>query len=486
MKRLTFVACITLCMLWAGVMQANDEFSAGFAKGSTFSENKDQEPKSSKSRTPTTQVYPGPVISEVTRKSQRPFPRPDETVRVQFKATQGTETVDPSTAIVRFRVNGGAATTIEALHLGGNIYTAELPAQEADDVVSFEPEVRDVKGMVSLDNNDSYYYRVLNREATIADVREPFYLDGASAYEGFTVTVSGVVTIAAANLPNPTQQQPIMTLQSADFQEYGAISILSDAELAQYNPGDEITVIGTVDHLGDVTVLRDVLFSELISSGNQIAPLNKSIYDVTGTDENGFNLAERYESMFVQIENLQRFNSIEEVRQIGVIIGGPRGVGPGGLDSRFEIDLRFGAFLDQSSETQLFNFSDGIGVYGHVQGVIFSGPSETSLIPRTDEDFGEMTVTRAADEELAVLWLSTAPNPSTDIVKVSYHLAAAGHISVDVYNMQGTHVAALMDATVNAGVGMHEFDIRALPVGNYYVVLKTSGQACTHVMTVLR
>jgi hypothetical protein len=78
------------------------------------------------------------------------------------------------------------------------------------------------------------------------------------------------------------------------------------------------------------------------------------------------------------------------------------------------------------------------------------------------------------------------PNPFNPSTTISYALNTAAHISLDVYDITGRHVATLVNGMKSAGSYSVTFDAQDLPSGIYYYQLKAENFSTTRKMVLVR
>jgi photosystem II stability/assembly factor-like uncharacterized protein len=119
------------------------------------------------------------------------------------------------------------------------------------------------------------------------------------------------------------------------------------------------------------------------------------------------------------------------------------------------------------------------------------------VILSNDPDNTELRVslTGAAQEDPAgvedealrsALAISTTPNPTGDMARVSMTLPSAGHLSARVVDARGTIVATLVDAQTAAGPRSFALDATTLPAGAYTLVVSLDGRTASTRLSVVR
>jgi hypothetical protein len=78
------------------------------------------------------------------------------------------------------------------------------------------------------------------------------------------------------------------------------------------------------------------------------------------------------------------------------------------------------------------------------------------------------------------------PNPFNPLTKISFEIAEAGNVSLDVYDISGDRITALVNAYRNAGFYSVEFSAEYLPTGVYFYRLQTGNWVDTKKMLIIK
>ena len=97
----------------------------------------------------------------------------------------------------------------------------------------------------------------------------------------------------------------------------------------------------------------------------------------------------------------------------------------------------------------------------------------------------------SAEEEKAhqpdrVQLLQNYPNPFNPSTRIRYSLPESAHVTVEVFDIAGRHVATLVDRLMPAGEHATNFDAGGLSSGIYVYRMSASGQTLTRRMTLIR
>ena len=71
------------------------------------------------------------------------------------------------------------------------------------------------------------------------------------------------------------------------------------------------------------------------------------------------------------------------------------------------------------------------------------------------------------------------PNPFNSFARFSYQIPFSSKVSLQAYNNLGQHVITLYDGFRSPGTYNSIFKVNALPSGNYFIQLRTSGDIQT-------
>jgi hypothetical protein len=78
------------------------------------------------------------------------------------------------------------------------------------------------------------------------------------------------------------------------------------------------------------------------------------------------------------------------------------------------------------------------------------------------------------------------PNPFNPTTVLSYQLAAAGHVTLAVYDLLGRQVAVLVNGEIAAGAHRAEFNAAGLPSGIYVARMQAGGISESRKMVLMR
>ena len=82
--------------------------------------------------------------------------------------------------------------------------------------------------------------------------------------------------------------------------------------------------------------------------------------------------------------------------------------------------------------------------------------------------------------------LRIEPNPVADRAEVSFDLASPGHVRIDMYDLTGRAMRAILDGGMEAGPHRVRIETEGLPAGLYILELATPGGSTVRPMIVAR
>ncbi len=226
---------------------------------------------------------PTPLITDVSQDPASPTPLDEVTVSAMI-----IDNSDVVSASLEYVVNGGVEMVVVMTEGDDDVWSAVIPAQAPDAVVSYAISATDDLG--GLSTTDAFVYVVYGGDVTaISQIQDGTIPTGAS------VTIEGIVTA-----------EPYAFYPEDDLRYY----FIQDDEAALsgikvYDPGramkegDEVRLTGTVAEYNDLTEILDVTEFEILSSGHTMNPM------VVTLDMD----MELYESCLITVENVTVTNA---------------------------------------------------------------------------------------------------------------------------------------------------------------------------------
>lgn len=224
------------------------------------------------------------------------------------------------------------------------------------------------------------------------------------------------------------------------------------------------------DRDGDLTGLGDATV-ETVAAKTMALPG----YKVLGTDS--LNKAmEAYEGMMLRFENVWIADDDTGFGEWLMSTTGDEADGVEGDDAANEL-------FDAGGGPGIF---DTYEIYDFIQGVWSHSFGEFKLMPEALTDIG--VVTNVANEPIdgsvpdRYALEQNYPNPFNPSTTIDYSIRNAGHVTVDVYDMMGRRVRALVDADLAPGTYQATFNAESLASGVYIYRLKAGNEVLTRKM----
>ena len=82
--------------------------------------------------------------------------------------------------------------------------------------------------------------------------------------------------------------------------------------------------------------------------------------------------------------------------------------------------------------------------------------------------------------------MSAVPNPASDVVTISYEIAEAGSVNLDLFNAVGEKVAVIDQGAKNVGVQTVQYSAGTLASGTYYARLMVNGAVVNVPIVIVR
>jgi len=411
-----------------------------------------------------------PVISDVMRDPGTPT----STDNVTVSATIVDNTV-VANAKVHFSVNWGSFQEV-TMTATADTFSAVIPAQSDGSFVRYFISAVDNVGDFTTFPGDTsismLFYVVRDAGLSIKDVQYTWgYPDDASGYEGYEVTVEGVVTTDSSDFIGSYY------IEEKDSAWYGIW--IRDANHT-FIKGDWIQVTGTVEEDFGVTRINNVTDAHVVTPNFGIF---NPVVVTTGEVATGGAHAEDYESVLIKVENLTVTNPFPDApSNFGEFM-----VNDGTGDLR--VDDRSSAFsgnLDSTfHQNDHINAIIALGYYSYGNYKII--PRDTSDIIGHITDISENLNTLPEEFSLE----QNYPNPFNPSTKIHYNVAASGDYELAIYNILGQKIVTLKNGYHTAGkyrVTWNGLDRNGIRVssGIYFYTLKGDGISLTRKMILLK
>ncbi len=430
------------------------------------------------------EVVPAPNITNIIRDPVIVGFGTSVNITAQIVDDDGTVT----SAKLFYRKNLESDIEVIMNDLGSNTWSATIPAQNDSCVINYFVQAEDDSSLVTLYPSDTthnrYFYLVTDHsEVTIQDVQFSPFGGGYSGYNGYSVTVSGVVTADTTDIEGNetgTQSNPQVYIQNGQG-PWSGIHIYG-TEATNRSRGDNVTVTGPVYENFGVTQIGDNNTGATVvlnSTGNPLPPpqiLSTSEIDAIGDGgvqaEQWEGVLIRYNNVTVTDENADGDPGPDEGsggnRNYGDILVSDAG------NSSTRVDLQDGT---HSYHNFWFAGMDSIpnyvregNTFESITGILWYSFSYYKLIPRKNDDFvGWVTNVNNEDGLPNKYTLSqNYPNPFNPSTRINYTLPVEGNVTLKIFNVLGEEVRILVNNELQSS-GKHTLDFNAsgLPTGVY-------------------
>ncbi|HOT96065.1 MAG TPA: FlgD immunoglobulin-like domain containing protein [bacterium] len=438
-----------------------------------------------------TRVLPGTAglaIKNTTRSSAAPTP---------VQAVTVTTTLDPIISAVGaklyYKVNDGAYSVVE-MKANGATFSAEIPAQPLNSLVSYYIEATDKSGKVSYDPPDqvvaNYSYVVLEGQPTLAQIQYTPWAVGDSPFQGCKVAVEGVVTA-----------------DTLFFKKYGAYPIQDAAgawnglyilgKVPSLLQGDRVRVYGTVeDHNADYLYKWEGN-TQIKADSVKILSRGAALPAITSVSTNALKdkskSAESYEGVLVRIQNatLMAVNSYDVTVDDG---SGPCLLDADGFVGRDQ-DANPYFYINKSAQL-LIVAGDTVRIGEQInvaQGVFLYSFGTHKIEIRNLGDIGTVTGVRnaVAAQPLRFDLGQNYPNPFNPETRLYFELPVSEEVKLVIYNARGQIVRNLVTGRYDAGHHVINWDGRdntgqSVPTGIYIYRIKAGDYIAAHKMTLVK
>jgi len=439
----------------------------------------------------------GPTISSVNRPMA--FPHSTEDVPVSFVLKPGSAPIDPQYVTLCYSVDGAAPECVAATAVNDTDYTATIPKQTAEAIVTYWINAADDQGHASINPSDTtlfkYYYAVIDNRIAIYDVQHSPNLGGMSGSVGFQLTLLGTVMADTSDLPGgPDGLGPMVTIQDSRSGWSGIAIPATDTagniipSVAALRRGDPVTVLGTVRERNGLTILENATASPSAPLGSAPDPILRSTADIGSKLDGTTDDAEKWESMVIEYQE--------------VIVTDTAGNEPGSgeyriADISLKDDTDAEAFIETDDSHAGYTAREPMQgetkiregwTFSYIRGVLVQEGDRYKLIPRSLADYrtlGSGTGNRFTPMEGPAIVLH--PNPTSDNATVEMTFAEATTAAVELLDATGVRIATILSTErVDAGPRSLPIETGALASGTYFIRIVTPQGVENRALTVVR
>jgi hypothetical protein len=445
-------------------------------------------------------VYPGdigpvlqspPLISSIRRNI--PLVSGNEPVEISANIKDIDGYV--SSATLCYRVNGGdrievAMSKTEADSL---IMTATIPGVPDSALVDYYIKSVDNVGNQSIVPADTttanYFYLVLNRPVTIKDVQYSPFGSGYSAYNNQRISVSGVITADAKDLPG-FGSTPLRVYMQDGVGAWSGLQIgtlgAMGADVLELKRGDHVTVSGLIMESYNVTKIDSLTAITVNSSGNALPEFTKVTTGEMGLGGGTLVSRECWESVLIKFEDV----NVDSTNADGSGNFGEILVNDGTGATRVELQDGCHNYGNGAEDTDTIMVVVSKGdKFAAMQGVMYFSFSNYKLAPRTNSDFvgyAAVNVKEKTSAPVAYQLNQNYPNPFNPSTVISYSVPREGLVKLKIYNLLGQEVMTLVNQNQSAGLHKVSFNASKFNSGVYFYSLETDNFKSVKKMMLLK
>ena len=428
-----------------------------------------------------------PTISNIMRDPVQVHTNDQVTVSAQVVGGSGSVTG----AQLHYKIGDADRVTVPMTKSLSDttIYTFVINGISTDStLVDYFVTADDNLGLSSHNPSDTvkgnYFYQVLNENLTIRDVQYSPLGSGYSSYNGYYVTLSGIVTADTSDIPGFGSGTPMRIYMQDKNAQWSGIMIgtlgINGADVLKFKRGDSVTLNGRITENYSVTSI-DSLKQITVNSHNN--PLPDPVDLQTGDIDNSTGAvvsAEQWESVLIDYKN--------------VVVTDENADGDPGPNS-----YNFGeSLINDGSGDARIEFQDGNHNYNNdwdstlahdpnniqvklsssfseIKGILFYSHSYYKIVPRQNDDFTGFVVGVKNEKSIqptSYTLKQNYPNPFNPSTTIEYSIPKESLVSVKIFNILGQEVKTLVSENQAPGNYNIRFNASDLSSGIYFYSLR--------------
>ena len=358
-------------------------------------------------------------------------------------------------------------------------YSCTIPAVTGDSsYVDYYVRATDYNNLSSTSPGNivtsRYSYFVLSRPLTIRDVRYSPLGSGYSSYNGYQVTVTGVVNADTTDIPGNHGTNPSRIYIQNGNTEWSGIGLgtigVNITKVHALNRRDNVTVTGTVV-LGAYGTRVDTITQVTVNStGNSLPAPHIMKTSDAGTFTLGTLSAEPWNGCLVTYNNVTIDSADADDSPTGHFGESYGKDVAGGIHTRIIWSDGNTSFNVGPSAVKVHKWDK----FGSVTGVLGYTHSSYKLCPRKDDDIvGYVTAIKEVTQVIPTQYKlnQNFPNPFNPSTIISYDIPKSGLVTLKIFNVLGQEVRTLINQSQIAGTHQITFTANSLNSGIYFYSL---------------
>ena len=424
-----------------------------------------------------------PIISNILRDKIQVHTGESITISAHIQDLDGTV----ESAALHYRIDNAKRVTVPMQKSSADttLYTAEIPAVGTDSsMVDYYISSVDNDGLEGYAPSDTvkgnYFYQILNETLSVRDVQYSPFGSGYSSYNGYPVTLTGIVTADTSDIPGFGSSTPLRIYMQQGSGPWTGILIgthgLKGADALKFKRGDSVTLTGTIVEDYGVTSI-DSLQQITINSHDNALP--DAVTVTTGEidkSSSGVVAAEQYESVLIDYKDITvTDDNADGDSGPGAYNFGEIFVNDGSGDTRVELqdgNHNYHNFWDST----LSNNPANIGVntnskFSEMRGILFYSFSNYKLVPRQNDDFTGFVVNVQKENPYTPVSYQLSqnyPNPFNPSTTINFSIPKESRVTVKIFDILGQEVRTLVNEDKMPGNYRVNFNANNLSSGIYF------------------